>query len=64
MGPHHGTKYQQALQRYHSRRVRAKSFDVGDLTLGRVKSSKGWHKISEPWEGPYMVAEIIRPGAY
>ena len=25
---------------------------------------KGWHKISEPWEGPYMVAEIIRPGAY
>ena len=22
------------------------------------------HKLSPPWEGPYMVTEVIRPGAY
>ena len=29
----HSTKYQQALQRYHSRRVRDRAFNVGDLVL-------------------------------
>ena len=22
------------------------------------------HKVSPPWEGPYTVTEVIRPGAY
>ena len=22
------------------------------------------HKFSPPWEGPYMVTKVIRPGAY
>ena len=22
------------------------------------------HKLSPPWEGPYMVTEVIRPGTY
>ena len=22
------------------------------------------HKLSPPWEGPYTVAEVIRPGTY
>ena len=22
------------------------------------------HKLSPPWEGPYMVTEVIRPDAY
>ena len=22
------------------------------------------HKLSPPWEGPYMVTEVIRPSAY
>ena len=22
------------------------------------------HKLSPPWEGPYTVTEVIRPGAY
>ena len=57
-------KYQQALRRYHSRRVRGRAFNVGDLILRLVQSNKDRHKLSPPWEGPYVVVEILRPGAY
>ena len=41
-------KYQQALRRYHSRRVRGRSFNVGDLILRLVQSNKDRHKLSLP----------------
>ena len=57
-------KYQQALCRYHSRWVRDRAFNVGDLVLHLVQSNKDRHKFSPPWEGPYVVAEVLRLGAY
>ena len=27
-------------------------------------STKDKHKLSPPWEGPYSIAEVIRPGSY
>ena len=57
-------KYQQALRRYHNRRVRGRAFNVRDLVLRLVQSNKDRHKLSPPWEGPYIVAEILRPGTY
>ena len=27
-------------------------------------STKDNHKLSLPWEGPYNIAEVIRPGTY
>ena len=57
-------KYQQALRRYHSLRVWGQAFNVGDLVLCLVQSNKDHHKFSPPWEGPYVVAEVLRPGAY
>ena len=57
-------KYQQALRRYHTRWVRGRSFNVGDLVLRLVQSNKDRHKLSPPWEGPYVVAKVLRPGAY
>jgi hypothetical protein len=57
-------KYQQTLRRYHERKVRDRAFNVGDLVLRRVQSKKDKHKLSPPWEGPYTVAEVIRPGTY
>jgi len=44
----HSAKYQQALRRYHSRRVRGRSFNVGDLVLRLVQSNKDRHKLSPP----------------
>ena len=58
------TKYQQTLQRYHSRRVRDRAFNVGDLVLRLVQSNKDRHKLSPPWEGPYAVAEVLHLGTY
>jgi transposase InsO family protein len=57
-------KYQQALRRYHSKHVMPRGFEQGDLVLRRVQSNKGKHKLSAPWEGPYEIARVLRPGTY
>ena len=55
--------YQQALRRYHSRKVHARSFEEGDLVLRRVQSAKNSNKLTPKWEGPYRVKRVTRPGA-
>jgi hypothetical protein len=60
----HSAKYQQALHRYHSRWVRGQAFNVGDLVLRLVQSNKGHHKLTPPWEGPYIVTEVLKLGTY
>ncbi|XP_066375230.1 uncharacterized protein [Miscanthus floridulus] len=57
-------KYQQALRWYHGRRVRGWAFNVGDPVLHLVQSNKNHHKLSPPWEGPYIVTEVLRLGTY
>jgi len=32
--------------------------------LRLVQSNKNRHKLSPPWEGPYVVIEVLRPGTY
>ena len=54
--------YQQALRRYHSRRVHARSFAEGDLVLWRIQPAKGVNKLMPKWEGPYQVIQVTRPG--
>ena len=56
-------RYQQALRRYHSRKVNARSFEEGDLVLRRVQSAKNSNKLTPKWEGPYRVKRVTRPGA-
>ena len=60
----HSTRYQQTLCKYHKRKIRGRIVEVGDLVLRRTQSMKEKHKLSPPWEGPYMVTEVIRSGAY
>ena len=57
-------KYQQALRRYHHRHIRGRAFDVGDLVLRRVQSNKDRQKLSPPWEGPFIIADVLQPGTY
>jgi hypothetical protein len=57
------TRYQQGLRRYHSRHVRARTLEVGDLVLRRILSCEGLHKLSPMWEGPFKVMHIARPGS-
>ena len=60
----HSARYQQTLRRYHDRKIRGRILKVSDLVLRRTQSTKEKHKLSPPWEGPYMVTEVIRPGTY
>jgi hypothetical protein len=57
-------KYQQALRCYHERNVRPREFHAGDLVLRRVQGSKDRHKLSPPWEGPFIIHEVLRLGTY
>ena len=51
-------KYLEGLQRYYNRNIKGHSFAVDDLVLQRKQKSKGVHKLSSPWEGPYVVKEV------
>jgi hypothetical protein len=57
------TRHEQQLRRYHDRNVRERSFNVGDLVL-RIQTTKGMHKLSAPWEGPFIVMEVVNPSTY
>jgi hypothetical protein len=56
------TVYQQSLRNYHSRRVRGRSFEPGNLVLRLKQTSTS--KLEPPWKGPYLVHEVIPGGAY
>ena len=60
----HSATYQQALRRYHGRNIRSREFQVGDLVLRRVQSNKDRHKLSPPWEGPFIIDQVLRPGTF
>ncbi len=55
-------KYQQDMKNYHSRRLRPRSFQVGDLVLRLTQNSH--EKLESPWLGPYIVTEVLEGGAY
>ena len=37
---------------------------VGNLVLRLAQSNKGRHKLTSPWEGPYIIAQVLKPGTY
>jgi hypothetical protein len=57
-------RYQQTLCRYHERKIRGRTLEVNDLVLRGAQSTKDKHKLTLPWEGSYMIAEVVRPGTY
>jgi hypothetical protein len=57
-------RYLEGVRRYHDRDVKERSFNVGDLVLRRIQNTKGLHKLSSPWEGPFIVAKVTGPGSY
>jgi transposase InsO family protein len=60
----HSTRYQQSLRRYHARGVRPRGFQVGDLVLRLRQDARGRHKLTPLWEGPFIIAKILKPGTY
>jgi hypothetical protein len=56
------SSYQQNLKKYHSRGLRPRSFEVGDLVLRLTRDSH--EKLESPRIGPYIVTKVIPRGAY
>ena len=56
--------YQQDLRRYHSRRVRTRTFQEGDLVLRLIQDQTDMHKLSPPWEGTFVVSKNLHNGSY
>jgi hypothetical protein len=60
----HSARYQQALRRYQARKIRRRDFTKGDLVLRLRQDNRGRHKLSPPWEGPYVVVKVLKPDTY
>jgi hypothetical protein len=60
----HSARYQQALRRYQAWKIRRRDFNEGDLVLRLRQDNRGRHKLSPPWEGPYVVVKVLKPGTY
>ena len=56
--------YQQNLRRYHARKMKPRVFREGDLVLRLVQRTAGMHKLSPPWEGPFIVSKALKHDAY
>ncbi|SPT18050.1 unnamed protein product [Triticum aestivum] len=56
--------YQQGLRRYHNRKVKPRSFQEGDLVLRLIQRTAGQHKLSAPWEGPFVVSKAVGNDSY
>ena len=59
--------YQQQAAKYYNARVRGRHFQEGDLVLRKVfenTTETNAGKLGENWEGPYIIAKIVKPGVY
>jgi hypothetical protein len=60
----HSARYQKSLRRYHARGVRSRDLQVGDLVLHLRQDARGRHKLTPPWEGPFIITNILKPETY
>jgi hypothetical protein len=58
----HSARYQQSLRRYHARGVRSRDLQAGDLVLRLRQDARGRHKLTPPWEEPFVIAKVLKPG--
>jgi hypothetical protein len=57
-------KYQTALKKYDNKSVVQRELNIGDLVLKKDIRTKNKHKFSIPWEGPFIIVDVMAPGAY
>jgi hypothetical protein len=60
----HSARYQHALRCYQARKIWHRDFNEGDLVLRLHQDNRGRHKLSPPWEGPYVVVKVLKSGTY
>jgi transposase InsO family protein len=60
----HSARYQQALRWYQAQKIQHRDSNEGDLVLRLRQDNRGRHKLSPPWEGPYVVVKVLKPDTY
>src|ERR1041385_9019227 len=48
------------MRHYHNKKIYPLAFREGDLVLRRIQKSDGRHKLSSPWEGPFVVSRALK----
>ena len=59
--------YQRKTARYYDQKVKPRSYKHGDLVLKKILSARKdptHGKLGPNWEGPYIMARVVRPGNY
>jgi hypothetical protein len=57
-------KYQAALKRYYNNSVIQRELNIKDLVLKKDIRTKDKNKFSTPWEGPFIIVDVVAPEAY
>ncbi|KAL0404559.1 UNVERIFIED_CONTAM: hypothetical protein Sradi_2096700 [Sesamum radiatum] len=57
-------RYKNIMINSYNKRVKSRSFQVGDLVLRRANALKPVGKPDPTWKGPYKITSIIGKGAY
>jgi hypothetical protein len=55
---------QQNIRRYHAQKVNPRRFEEGDLVLWLKQGIEGRHKLTPPWEGPFIMSRALHNDAY
>jgi hypothetical protein len=64
MLPLQSAHYLQAIRCHYDKSVQPCTFQVGDLILCRIQKTDSQHKLLSPWEGPFIVSKVTRPGSF
>jgi len=58
------TRYLQGLRRHYDKNMQPCAFQIRDLMLRRIQKTDGCHKLLSPWEDPFIVSKVTRPGSF
>jgi hypothetical protein len=57
-------KYQESLKKCYNKSVLQRELNIGDLVLKKDIRTRDKHKFSSPWEGPFIIVDVVAPGVY
>jgi hypothetical protein len=57
-------KYHTVVKKYYNKSVIHREFNIGNLVLKKDIRTKDKHKFSTPWKRPFIIVDVVAPGAY
>jgi hypothetical protein len=57
-------KYQESHKHHYNKCVVTQQPKIDNLVLKKDNQTKDKHMFSSPWDGPFILVDIVAPGAY